>query len=719
MRTSLLLAWIAVATTATTARGQETARFDSELPLWVYGRDAQGEPVRLGTTPTGGQGVAVPASSEWFVRPILEVTVESVTRLAAEVKKKNIPGVSFRLPCFRSTTLPPGALAALADLPSLRSLELFNCTGLDERAWADLGRLRSLRRLEVQGAAVEDPQLAAITGLTELRELHIGGSVMMLTNAGLASIARLTSLEVLDLSRASSITAQGLEHLAALGRLRVLSLMGVRPLAAAGVAPLARLAALEELDLSFTDINDEALGVIVKGTPKLKRLRLDGAKLQGPGLAALEPLKALEELSLRSCEQLDDEALKRLANVRSLRMLELTRSQVTDAGVQALRGLTLRHLGLSINDAITDASLPALRGIETLEALMLGSTAITDAGLAALAGAPALRTLVVPGTQLGDGMVEHLAKLPALEGLDLSRCARLTDDGVARLGTLPLLKSVVLSDNAQLTGRGLEGLARAPIEELALEDCDGMQPAGLGGLGKFGRLRRVHLYKSKADDSTLAALGRCASLEELHLSNLEGHTTDAGLSHLRGLRGLRVLDLSGMDALTKAGLAHLEGLPIEELQLMGAWGQIDELALFRVVAPPRAAQIAAREGSPEENERQAIRALRRLAGMQSLFRESDKDNDGQLDYAESLEELAPLLEDPELAAGRRKGYAFCLVRSQEAPEFRWLATASPLDPGKDGRRHFAIDARGKVFESDTAFEASSTGEVQGGREVPR
>jgi hypothetical protein len=117
--------------------------------------------------------------------------------------------------------------------------------------------------------------------------------------------------------------------------------------------------------------------------------------------------------------------------------------------------------------------------------------------------------------------------------------------------------------------------------------------------------------------------------------------------------------------------------------------------------------------------RQAIRALRRLAGAQSLFRESDKEGDGQLDYAESLEELAPSLDDPELAAGSRKGYAFRLVRSQQNPEFQWVATASPLEPGKTGRRHFAIEARGKVFEADTAFEPSPEGEVQGGREVPR
>ena len=61
----------------------------------------------------------------------------------------------------------------------------------------------------------------------------------------------------------------------------------------------------------------------------------------------------------------------------------------------------------------------------------------------------------------------------------------------------------------------------------------------------------------KADDETLARIGRLG-----HLSNLEldgTAITDAGLAHLAGLTGLRSLRMNNT-AVSDAGLAHLKGL---------------------------------------------------------------------------------------------------------------------------------------------------------------
>ena len=62
--------------------------------------------------------------------------------------------------------------------------------------------------------------------------------------------------------------------------------------------------------------------------------------------------------------------------------LDLTRTQVTDAGLAHLKGLVnLATLDLD-GTKLTDAGLAHLKGLTALETLPLDDTAITDAGLA-------------------------------------------------------------------------------------------------------------------------------------------------------------------------------------------------------------------------------------------------------------------------------------------------------------------------------------------------
>lgn len=62
---------------------------------------------------------------------------------------------------------------------------------------------------------------------------------------------------------------------------------------------------------------------------------------------------------------------------------------------------------------------------------------------------------------------------------------------------------------------------------------------------------------NKADDQTLAHVGRLGRLENLNLADTA--VTDAGLGHLKGLTNLRDLNLWNTE-ISDAGLAHLNGL---------------------------------------------------------------------------------------------------------------------------------------------------------------
>jgi hypothetical protein len=85
-----------------------------------------------------------------------------------------------------------------------------------------------------------------------------------------------------------------------------------------------------------------------------------------------------------------DDDLRLLANLPELERLNLTDTQITDAGLVHLK-LCPRLTFLSLEDtAVTDQGLSKLMALQDLEGLSLNGTKITDAGLDQLAGLPNL-----------------------------------------------------------------------------------------------------------------------------------------------------------------------------------------------------------------------------------------------------------------------------------------------------------------------------------------
>lgn len=115
------------------------------------------------------------------------------------------------------------------------------------------------------------------------------------------------------------------------------------------------------------------------------------------------------------------------------------------------------------------------------------------------------------------------------------------------------------------------------------------------------------------------------------------------------------------------------------------------------------------------NEAAAMGALRTISTAQTLYREADKDGNGELDYAPDLAALGKTnLIDKILASGKKNGYRFKLTRSKKAPEFMWMASASPLEPGKTGDRHFAINHEGVTYQSLKPFKHAEDCKLSGG-----
>jgi hypothetical protein len=97
---------------------------------------------------------------------------------------------------------------------------------------------------------------------------------------------------------------------------------------------------------------------------------------------------------------------------------------------------------------VTDAGLEHLKGLCELQELFLDGTHVTGAGLEHLKGLSQLWGLYLGGTHVTDAGLKHLKRLSQLEFLVL-RDTRVTDNGIRRLQrALPNCRIVPISLNA-------------------------------------------------------------------------------------------------------------------------------------------------------------------------------------------------------------------------------------------------------------------------------
>jgi beta-lactamase regulating signal transducer with metallopeptidase domain/Leucine-rich repeat (LRR) protein len=299
--------------------------------------------------------------------------------------------------------------------------------------------------------------------------------------------------------------------------------------------------------------------------PGLCYLDLMHTEVTDAGLAYLAGLTQLQYLNLQEITNITDAGLEHLKGLTKLEDLRLYRVAITDVGLEHLKGLTgLRRLDL-IGTKVTDAGLANLKVLNGLQDLSLSGPGITDAGLVHLKGLAALQDLDLDGTQVTDAGLVHLKGLTTLQGLDLTG-TKVTDVGLAHLQGLTALEYLGL-DGTQVTDAGLVHLkGLAALQDLDLRGTQ-VTDAGLEHLKGLTGLRTLNLSGTQITDAGLAHLKGLSQLQFMHLSDTR--ITGAGLAHLKGLTRLQALHLC-RTPITDAGLAHLQGLTgLRTLNLYG------------------------------------------------------------------------------------------------------------------------------------------------------
>jgi RNA polymerase sigma factor (sigma-70 family) len=318
---------------------------------------------------------------------------------------------------------------------------------------ACLKGVRQLRYLSLYGSQVTDAGLAHLQRLTTLQDLDL--AVTKVTDGGLAKLKGLKQLQSLNLL-ATNISDAGLAHLRAFPRLQTLGLRGTK-VTDAGLATLQPLFRLQTLDLAETRVTDAGLARL-RGWTQLRSLGLEGTQITDDGLAALEGLTDLQTLVLIKTA-VTDRGLRHLRKLPWLKSLYLDHTRVNGSGFTHLKDMTgLRLLGLNFAP-VTDEGLKNLRGLTGLGSLYLWDAKITDAGLTHLEGLTNLHYLNVMGTKVTDAGLVSLQKLPHLQTLLLGKTP-VTDAGLAHLERLTSLTALNLTGTA-VTDAGVKRLQQA------------------------------------------------------------------------------------------------------------------------------------------------------------------------------------------------------------------------------------------------------------------
>ena len=284
--------------------------------------------------------------------------------------------------------------------------------------------------LDLTATWVTDSDLEAVAQVSTLERLSLAQT--RITDAGLERLRPLTNVRELDLYFAEFFTDDGLAALAGWRKLERLNLRGTRVTSRA-FEHLAKLTALRSLDISYSQIDDSGVDLLAE-LPALERLAMGGTRIGLVALAALKLLPALRHLDVSGMQRVDSghwgltlspAVLAELGALDSLVWLNLSGAVLNDIGAD--------RPGLKEEQRQSLEGLEKLARLKQLTYLDLSRTPVSSAGLRHLQALPQLRELrVALAPNVDDAAVELLAQWSSLATVAVEGTA-ITPDGRSRL----------------------------------------------------------------------------------------------------------------------------------------------------------------------------------------------------------------------------------------------------------------------------------------------
>ncbi len=254
------------------------------------------------------------------------------------------------------TSISNEQLAMLASLDGLRLLDLRGCEQLTENSIQYLIGLENLRDLRIGGNMASDAALRSVAALSTLESLTIEDAPVTdagldalidlplqqvhiarclgITDGALERLGKFTRLKALSL-RDTMVTGTGLEHLAKCPQLQSLNL-SQSFLQEGCLDGLKQCGNLRRLELGQTPTSDTGVGIIAR-ILHLRHLDLHECPITTEALRHLAQQRELEQLVLRGCSTIGDEAIESLGRLRNLRKLDVRQTSISAAGRDRLQ----------------------------------------------------------------------------------------------------------------------------------------------------------------------------------------------------------------------------------------------------------------------------------------------------------------------------------------------------------------------------------------------
>jgi tRNA A-37 threonylcarbamoyl transferase component Bud32/Leucine-rich repeat (LRR) protein len=529
------------------------------------------------------------AAAEFVLRNRGDVQIDGLPWINADASK--LPATPFKCKALR---LPVDRVLTDAEIDPL--------LGLDE-----------LDDLEVTHPLTDASlaRLAALPGWKRLTAVTIRGT-NELTDDGFKPFAMLPNLRALGLGPCGRLKGPGLDALKGLPVERLFLPLG-EAFADADLARLKALPKLSHLDLSGSFVSDAGL----KHVGELKQLQsfsLASPNATDAGVKHLEGLSELSSLFLSAHDRpgLTTKCLDSLVKLKRLKIMSLgLRYADADAArLVAFEGLEQFGLG---GEKFTDAGLLKLADLKTLKVLNVGKSGVTAAGVTAFRKAR-------PDVTVTSDFDNAAAPIPAADP-DRAAAEKLrphftsitvrTAAGVVKTipatAPLPAESFVLIRLYFPKAGHDFGGdfvqkeliPALLPLEHLeaiydplAAIDFRDLNPKTFAGLACRGSMQKLHT-RFPLSDSWIDVLKTFPKLSAV-MFQTKGATDDV-LIRVRELSSLTHLYLHSYPGKPSPGWAVLTSLPLEQLSLTTS-GLFDDAVLRQIAAMKTLTYLAIYDG---------------------------------------------------------------------------------------------------------------------------
>ncbi|MEM9381104.1 MAG: hypothetical protein AAGB93_14225 [Planctomycetota bacterium] len=333
---------------------------------------------------------------------------------------------------------------------------------------------------------------------------------------------------------------------------------------------------LRAMTVAGTEFNDEDVPFLAD-LLSLRSLDLTGTQVTNKGLKELGRLALPLENLVLADTRISDAGVEHLASLPRLDSLDLSGTFVSGRGIAQVLNFEGPLSSLKLGQGLTDDDLKVVPALRSLEVLHLPVDEVTPVGMQRIARSESLRELRLYGEGLSPKMLTEVASMTRLERLDVSGFGRLNDRALQIVAPMAALTHLNLSGTG-VTDRGMRLLAK--LRNITYLDISGtaVTDAGLKPLGEMiwndegaelalepaTRIAYLDISDTAIGDRGLEHL-RLLALEHLDVSGTQ--VTNRSDDEFAGWK-LKSLDISGDSAITD--LAFLKSMPeLERLNLSG------------------------------------------------------------------------------------------------------------------------------------------------------